>query len=305
MIEAASTIGRPRVLLDNQGREARMFCTSIVLSLAMLTPSVVDSDDAKFPTSLEKWIAVDPPQEGTDAGVVANNDTEHEWVVTIRNGHPHVELHKDSADAPAPLPFKIAKGMAADGLAGRRFSAKVNDGWIVAFNAGEFGAGLWWFSPDGSRRDKISKARVKGFIETDNRLLALEGLAHLGWSRGRIIRLVQDPKGRWRSEDLVDLQHAPIVAAKRPDGSLLVATTDRLLRVVPSEKKIEILLKDAFWGALYPNSMVVSLNDTVYLGMRHGVAKIEKVEGQYKVSWLVPNKALADMRPRERTKSSP
>ena len=76
------------------------------------------------------------------------------------------------------MPFKVPQGSAKEGLAGEWFSVKISDGWIIGFNAGEFGAGLWWFSPDGKKREKISEDQVVGFFVTDAGLLALEGLAH-------------------------------------------------------------------------------------------------------------------------------
>jgi hypothetical protein len=50
-----------------------------------------------------------------------------------------------------------------------------------------------------------------------------------------------------------------------------------------------VLLKDAFWGGLYPESMIVSPEGSVYLGMRHGVVEVEKVGATYKANWLIPN----------------
>jgi hypothetical protein len=272
------------------------------LCAAMLIPAVANDDPVEFPDDLEKWIAGAPPETGSDAWWVANHDTTHEWVVSLRDGRPRARLASRTVERTVPLPFEIERGAAADGLAGKRRSAKVADGFIVAFNAGEFGAGLWWFSPDGKKRYKIAEAWVKDFFSTEVGLLALEGLAHGGESRGRIIRLVQDQGGRWRSEDLIDLKHAPEVAVKRADGSLLVATTDRLLKVVPSDKTVEVLHKDAFWGGLYPSSLVFTPSDTIYLGMRHGVAKLEKKRGEYKLVWLLPNKEFLATEPRDELK---
>jgi hypothetical protein len=162
------------------------------------------------------------------------------------------------------------------------------------FNAGEFGAGVWWFSPDGKTRYKIAEAWVVDFYSTKVGLLALEGIAHGSQSNGRIIRLARDRGGRWRSEDLIDLKHAPQVGVMRDDGSLLIATTDRLLRVVPSDKTVEVLHNDAFWGGLYPDSLVVTPGGVIYLGMRHGVARIEKKGKEYQVAWLLPKKDFVE-----------
>ena len=62
------------------------------------------------------------------------------------------------------------------------------------------------------------------------------------------------------------------------DGTLTVATDDRLLRVHLDTRKIDVLLANAFWGGLYPNLIVVGPSGAVYLGMRHGVAEVERVD---------------------------
>jgi hypothetical protein len=177
-------------------------------------------------------------------------------------------------------------------------SIEVSDGWIVSFNAGEFGGGLWWFSPDGKERHKIAEARIRGFIPTEAGLLALEGLAHMRSSEGRLLRLTRAPGGRWQSEDFIVLKHCPEVSASAADGSLMVATTNQLLKIVPASKKVEVLLDEVFWGGLYPNSMVVTPAGIIYLGMRHGVAKAEKKGGSWRLRWLLPNKEFDAMKPK-------
>lgn len=273
-----------------------MHLTQSTLLATMLISQALNPRPIDFPTDLGKWISLEPPKKDSDRWSAANH-SEYEWIVTLRDGRPHADLGDRGRRTPEPLPFEIEKGPAKDGLSGSRFSAKVSDGWIIAFNAGEFGAGLWWFSPDGTERYKIAEAWVKGFLPTQDGLLAIEGLAHLSSSRGRVIRLVRDPKGRWRAEDVVNLKHAPEVAAKGADGELIVATTDRLLKVIPAEKRIEVLVDHAFWGGLYPRSILLTPDGKIYLGMRHGVALIEKKDDTYKTSWLLPNKAFAETKP--------
>lgn len=265
----------------------------LIASCLVLLLSAAGPDDV--PSDLAKWIETNPP-ESNDERYAARQDFEHEWVVFLSEDRPRVRLRDRRDEVPSPLPFTIAPGSRQDGLAGRRLSAKVADGWIVSFNGGEFGAGLWWFSPDGKDRYKIAEAWIQGFIPTDAGLLALEGLNHGTTSFGRLIRLVQVPGGRWRTEDVVDLKHRPVAAVKMPSGSLLIATTERVLRVSPTEKKVEILHDG---DSYYPNSMIVAPSGAVYIGMRHGVAKLEQQGGSYKSRWLLPNKAFVDMKFKE------
>jgi hypothetical protein len=257
-------------------------------SALLLLSSSLCSGALEYPNDLAQWVVTCPPERWDDRWWVAACDHEHEWFVFLRAGVPSARLASVKDPAPSPLPFAIEENF-QEGLAGRRLNVKADDGWIVSFNRGEFGATLWWFSPDGTRRDKISSMEwINSFLFTDTGLLALEGISHGFGSNGRIIRLSPGVDGRWHSKTLVPLNEEPHVAVKDVDGSLIVATHNRLVRVHPASKKVEVLLRDVFWSGLYPNSMVLTPQGTVYLGMRHGVAKVEQRDRTYRVEWLLP-----------------
>jgi hypothetical protein len=76
---------------------------------------------------------------------------------------------------------------------------RVEDGWLAGYNGGEFGAELWWFSPDGSRSYKVSDHQINQFLAVNDVVLAAEGLSHLSTSEGSIIRLSKKD-GKWRTE---------------------------------------------------------------------------------------------------------
>ncbi|MCB1099714.1 MAG: hypothetical protein KDN22_29360 [Verrucomicrobiae bacterium] len=78
---------------------------------------------------------------------------------------------------------------------------RVEDGWLAGYNGGEFGAELWWFSPDGTRSYKISDHQLNQFLVTDDGIFAAEGLSHLGSLEGSVIRLSR-PDGTWVAETL-------------------------------------------------------------------------------------------------------
>jgi hypothetical protein len=265
----------------------------VVILLAFMGVGAAAAD---FPEDLSKWIRIRATEKSHDYWAVANNDTKNDWFVFLRGDQPSVRLRaaRRSAypyrqESYPPMPFTIERGSAKDGLGGEWFSSKVTDGWIIGFNAGEWGGALWWFSPDGKKRSKISDDQIVGFLETEAGLLGLEGIAHGGVSRGKIIRITKGEDELWHSELFVDLEGAPETVAKGPDKQLLIATTDRLVRVDPGTKKLDVLVKDAFWGSLYPTTMICTSSGTIYLGMRHGVAEINKVGQAYEVKWLIPN----------------
>jgi hypothetical protein len=266
----------------------------IVALAALLGKEAHGADLAEYPEDLSKWARMPPTNAPDFYWGAANRDTEHEWTVFLRGDRPAVRLRARQSwpqrqEAYPPMPFEVEQGSTEEGRAGEWFSTKVSDGWIIGFNKGEWGGALWWYSPDGKKRSRISKDQVIGFIETDAGLLALDGIAHGLTNRGQLIRLAKGKDNLWHSERFVDLEGAPEAAVKGPDGTLLVATYDRLLRVDLGSKKREVLAEDACWQDLYPKSMILTPSGTVYLGMRHGVAEIAKEGTVYKVTWLIPD----------------
>lgn len=269
-----------------------------LLAFALVLPAIGDGT-ADYPADLSKWLRREPPTRGDDRWFASNYDIAHVWIVYMAQGRPSARLRVPKRENGSPylerqeaypkMPFVVPHGTAKEGLAGEWCSVQVENGWIIGFNAGEWGGALWWFAPDGKERYKISDDQVIGFFKTEAGIFALEGLAHRRRSRGQIVRLQKDSTGHWRSSQHVDLDGAPEVGVLDSMGLLTVATHDRLLRVNLATKAIDVLLKDAFWGGLCPVSMILTPSGTVYIGMRHGVAGVEKRSGSYTAHWLIPN----------------
>lgn len=259
----------------------------------LLALSAFEDPAAEFPTDLSRWRVTERPDRDGDLWTVANHDR-HEWVVSLGADGPQVGLRPPGRAHPAPLPFEVVGGRAADGLAGERKAVRVDDGWVVSYNAGEFGAGLWWFSPDGKRRDRLSAANVVDLVPTRAGVLAFEGLAHGHLTAGTLSRLARGGDGRWRSETVLDLGALPWAVAEAADGSLVVATSERLLRLQPETLKVDVILPHLPWKLAYPNSMVIDPSGTIYVGMRRYVARIKRQKTAYRLRWLVPDQAFED-----------
>ncbi len=51
---------------------------------------------------------------------------------------------------------------------------------------------------------------------------------------------------------------------------------------------LDVLVDKAFWGGLFPTSIVGISSTTFYIGMRQGVAKIEFQNQSPGIVWLTP-----------------
>ena len=96
--------------------------------------------------------------------------------------------------------------------------------------------------------------------------------------------------------DFIKLIHVALCVVEESRDSLLVVTKSELLRVKIITRNSSALLVDTFWRGLYPNSIIIDKNECIYIGMRHGVAKIKKNNGVYTQSWLLPSKEIANQK---------
>ena len=131
-------------------------------------------------------------------------------------------------------PFEAA---ADDFRAASRFWP-VDDGWLVGFNHGEFGAALYWFSRDGKRHYEISRHHVVTFFALADGIHAIEGLAHGEVEGVQRLRPVERDEARG-TEALGPNGRSHPATSKRPAAPMpppmhMVQTTRRAPRRRPS-----------------------------------------------------------------------
>lgn len=271
----------------------RVICVLITLIMSF---SAYGQDDMSF---LKKWKSYPVP---------TNKDTLHsynwsmnDWFVYVENGDLKVVKRQVYCEKPeSKLPFKIKQSNSnliniSAPLAGLIDALRVNDGYLVGFNRGEWGGELYWFSKKGRKKYEISKHQIVQFIKRDNKIYAIQGLSHLTRTRGSIIE-IKKKRGKWVAEQYVSLS-APDAVQLDSKGNFIVVTSGTSLGYTPTSNnasellsidkkaKTETLVKDAMWWGLYPSSMVIQ-NDVVYIGMRKGVYKFNLVTK--KDEWLLP-----------------
>jgi len=185
-----------------------------------------------------------------------------------------------------PLPFSVKPPNAEEGLAGRRRVQRVEDGWLVGFDAGEFGGALWWFNSDGTSRKKLAGQNIVSFMQSPSGILVLAGLAHLGMSEGVVLRVMRK-QGEWYAVHFARLDGAPETSLQESTDSFIVLTTKSFLRVKASGV-VEKLYEHKY-DLLHPNSMTQSSSGVIYVGMRHFVTRLTPINTGYKEEWLVPS----------------
>lgn len=254
--------------------------------------SVQDQSAARLvlPDSLKDWSVRKPDAIDWDA----SGRSTDEWYVRVREGRLIVsDRPEEEADT---LPFKI-KPIPRRGeteLAGRRHVLVVEDGYLVGFDAGEFGGSAWWFSGKGDRWQKLTlragsyfPENVHAFAVLGKDVLAFEGLTHMFTNHGRIVRLHHGSDGDWHASLFANLSACPRAVLQLSERTWLFATTTGVF-TIDAEARARALWEPRGVHLYYPNSLVRDEAGTVYMGMRSFVVRMAPQSGAYVVDVLVP-----------------
>lgn len=171
----------------------------------------------------------------------------------------------------------------------RTVAAKAGKGWLVGYDAGEFGGGLWWMSNDGRNRNRLNTENVHAILARKNELLVFTGLAHLTINEGKVYAYRPGLQSTRNLVELADLGSAPRAALIEDDGTAMIAASDRILAFDPSNN-VRVLYQSRNMGALYTNSIATDPAGNVLVGMRFFVLRLHHRQGgEFTPEWYVPS----------------
>jgi hypothetical protein len=252
-------------------RHALLFASLLLGTVRLLAV------EPEYVQDVTRWQAVDVPS-ASDRGArmvwsFAANYSRLNWRVFTQDGEVRARLRSEVPDM-----GRQKLGFTPEGGKFSRTSATaaVDDGWLIAFNEGEFGGALYWFSRDGKRSYAISDDQIVDFFARADGIYAIEGLAHLGGSRGSVLRITRPKEGaRWQAQSVAALPSAPYAVAVQRDGTAAITLSYSLVSV-GTDLKVKTLYPDAPWGELYPSTSVLAADEQkLYIGMRQFVGEVD------------------------------
>jgi len=240
------------------------------------------------------WVMLPTPPSPLQGGRGCPDHSALFWSVSLTQGHARAKplTIREHVD---PIPFKYAEG---ENRRGNRHVARVDDGWLVGFDEGEFGGGLWWFSDRADHKsrpihpsssspsnpsDIFHAENVLGLPMVGGQRLVLMGLDHMTGRSGRVFRAVAAPTG-WELAPVAVLDAQPDVWLV--DGSRLLFLTESGLWVSDGFAARRVHAVDL--GNLTPTSMVRAADGAVYVGMRYYVLRLAERGDVWEESWFVP-----------------
>jgi len=144
------------------------------------------------------------------------------WHVYVENGQVVAEATLDAIENHPPLPPFDPIMSDRDPLYSEEWvAAPVDDGWIIAFNFGEWGAAIYWFNKDGSRQYEVLRGVVNQFLSTPEGLFAAADVRPTFQGPLTLIKFERSAETRrWNAKSLTDLSFAGPFA-RLSDGGLL------------------------------------------------------------------------------------
>jgi hypothetical protein len=262
----------------------------VVFSLLMLVAEDVRAFTGEAPPrDIAGWVRTRPPAEWPESvAMCANHGFGGTWYVALEAGQVTVRAYRHGIEGGSPLP-ESAYERIGQGERARRSWVSVEDGYLVGFDHGEWGGSTWWFSSGGGSDYRVSESGTGrgnpvALFRVGDEVQQVSGLSHLG-ARWGSIQHIRRHDGKWRVADTVSLGAAAEVAVQHPSLGIVIVTTDGILSYQEGELATLAKVRE---GDLYPNSMVVAPDGTMYAGMRYTVARLTQSDRGIEIAWFVP-----------------
>jgi hypothetical protein len=270
------------MLLNHRNRVLRLLLTSLLIAA-----TVGGSAEAQSPPT--GWVIYPTPESGSSAMQCANY-SHLEWRVSLSEAGTAQIVPRPKPYGAKSFKLDLPAGVKRqEGMIGVESTFKLQNGWLLGFDAGEFGGGLWFADMHGKTQE-LSKENVHGFIETQQGVLVFVGLAHGSLDSGKVLIVPYKINSQTDLKNLSELDGAPEAFSKLSSNTALVITTQSISQIASSGVS-RTLLRRRFSG-LYPNSIVSARDSAIYAGMRLFVVRFVQQSGEYTEQWLVPDNCM-------------
>lgn len=170
-----------------------------------------------------------------------------------------------------------------------RAFVSLDDGYLVGYNAGEWGGGLYWYDRLGQLRQVVNRENIVWMFSLPLGVIVFSGVDHLGSREGRV-SVLKYSEDRW-SDESVELPGAPMALLFESEESALVVVYEALLRIRWGSDVSARVLHEAVGDWSFVTSLEKEQDGTIFLGMRHSVARLAPRSSGYSEEWLVPEGA--------------
>ena len=153
----------------------------------------------------------------------------------------------------------------------RETKLEIENGILKGFNRGEWGGKLTFQSNNKNEKEiEIKNGNVKFIFKYNDKIYFIEGIAHLSISEGFLYELSYQ-KNKFTYKKILDFEDCP-EAYTIFENKIYIASYQNFYKI--ESLKIETIFKDEFWEDLYPNSIAMKNDESVFLGIRSGIIEL-------------------------------
>ncbi|MEM0575516.1 hypothetical protein [Flavobacterium polysaccharolyticum] len=193
----------------------------------------------------------------------------------IPNNYKETEIPKENSEEHRKLNYSEDISIKLNGKKIKTFKTqrkkdsefKFQKGFLIGTDHGEWGGKLTFKIND--NEIVIKEGNIFSIFEIDGKIYFMEGLAHGATNYGKIYAL-EYTIDKFSYHKVLELPDEPEVFTIT-NNKIYIATFENLLII--KDWKIEYKMK-GFWKSLYPNSIIVENENSVFLGIRGGIVQI-------------------------------
>jgi len=212
-----------------------------------------------------------------------------DWMVTLEDDRLQVETRTDwvTRVKEAPRPKADATVFLGDtNFRWRRGEGiPMAGGWLHAYDRGEFGGGIAWFSKDGSAHQVVSSDNTQAILTSPRGVYAVQALSHMGafWY-SRLVKVERKGSG-WSVRTVTDL-HEPFPQVI-PDGGRFLYLAEGYVSTLETDGTQRELYRGS--KTLNAASFVRRRSGELWFGASYGILRLRpKAEGAYAAQWFLP-----------------
>lgn len=152
------------------------------------------------------------------------------------------------------------------------FEYNLSDGKLIGTSYPGEGE-MFYFQPtDKSLKEiEIKKGNVLFVFDFKNHLYFIESIDHDECQKGILFKL-EKVGNKFKYQEILEIQDTPLAFLMHFD-TLYIATNSSFILI--NKFMQTIIIEDAIWNSLYPNSIAYFNEENIFLGLRAGIVRLD------------------------------